>query len=895
MENMYGYALPMRHQNRGFRAVENFVKSGCVLHDASYLNRVAVVCSIDELCTLLSPFVDGETLEEVYNLPCKENEGQHRQSEKKKKNQIDAIHAHGPIGLPVAEFTTLMHGKDAFPSHCIGPMRIMIHFPSSSNKVELNEETGEQEEVPVFEFWLWIHPAISDQIEKLLKTEAESINCRTSSENICESPIKVFQLPKSGEGSVALFSIRGAFSSSCLLQACMSCPSSSSSSFSNEQDGTTRRESSGAGADSSGSIDEKKTRYSFMCSLLETMHKNPKKVLRDGYALEMNLSDPRQAALFNNTMTMTTKKKVAFKREAQLAACETRTSNAKRMQDTGAAGTAAFCWPPGLPPSYAADSTCPFFSALWELCGASSGRSSVVSSKHFFNKDHVINERKHKERQDAFSAAFMNRSGSSSSDRATDASSELEVSTIPILFIRRESEAVKYKMQPKRLSGWDIIIPQQWATVVWHALVFSGCDVIGVEEFDHACRDSGISSFPRDFPDSAAGKEYWQQRGEKDLALQMKRPPAKRHCVPTLASLLQAVQQIHERSRRPSPSPVVGEESDDKDEEQGASFVVVRGEHFIHAFRPPTASTWEGATSFPIRPKIDLFAPSCPSTTEGNSLQHTRTVPVPEMISGGDSKEYFVERLPPLPQLTLLRVSIVPTARGCPHDLAEVLLPLPADYARWCGQRSARRVRLLQQKALKAHESTLARQRNQRRKEAQEAHYNSKADKKKGNAISENRSTSSSLQYADQLEKEKQLSTQLLDEDKLSVLKEAAWANTLAAGSGVDALSEWQGVNIDELMSHEEAGELRNLSKEVSERKIRTEYGGRTVIGFVTSGQKKNMNNTGPVLALCSAAELNGAFAAHFGQHETEPHAHLLVLYRNPLSGWLRPALVEIL
>lgn len=62
------------------------------------------------------------------------------------------------------------------------------------------------------------------------------------------------------------------------------------------------------------------------------------------------------------------------------------------------------------------------------------------------------------------------------------------------------------------LSGWDVVIPSVWSNAVWKAFQFAGAVAIGLEEAEVMSLESGVASFPRDFPDSSAGIKYWEDK-----------------------------------------------------------------------------------------------------------------------------------------------------------------------------------------------------------------------------------------------------------------------------------------------------------------------------------------------------------------------------------------------
>jgi hypothetical protein len=94
----------------------------------------------------------------------------------------------------------------------------------------------------------------------------------------------------------------------------------------------------------------------------------------------------------------------------------------------------------------------------------------------------------------------------------------------------------------------------------------------------------------------------------------------------------------------------------------------------------------------------------------------------------------------------------------------------------------------------------------------------------------------------------------------------------------------------------------KKAKKAAASSKVRTSFvdfeigrgEGRAVIGTVTSGQQEHLNNTHFAVGLCNVNALNELFRRSYGRH-AHPQAHLLVLFRNAQSDWLRPAVLQII
>ena len=68
----------------------------------------------------------------------------------------------------------------------------------------------------------------------------------------------------------------------------------------------------------------------------------------------------------------------------------------------------------------------------------------------------------------------------------------------------------------------------------------------------------------------------------------------------------------------------------------------------------------------------------------------------------------------------------------------------------------------------------------------------------------------------------------------------------------------------------------------------------RHIIGTITTGQKEHLNNTHYAVGICHVNLLNKVFSQSYGRY-CHPQAHNMILYRNPRSDRLLPAVVVII
>ena len=73
--------------------------------------------------------------------------------------------------------------------------------------------------------------------------------------------------------------------------------------------------------------------------------------------------------------------------------------------------------------------------------------------------------------------------------------------------------------QGSGVCGWDMVVPRQWALVLWVALVKCGCRALALRENQAVERERGQLCFPQDFPDT----ECFEAWAQTTLSLQQQR------------------------------------------------------------------------------------------------------------------------------------------------------------------------------------------------------------------------------------------------------------------------------------------------------------------------------------------------------------------------------------
>ncbi len=61
-------------------------------------------------------------------------------------------------------------------------------------------------------------------------------------------------------------------------------------------------------------------------------------------------------------------------------------------------------------------------------------------------------------------------------------------------------------------GGWDVILPEGWARPFWGALVFAGGRASALNDIERLHLELDEPSFPQDFPNTPAGRNYWNAK-----------------------------------------------------------------------------------------------------------------------------------------------------------------------------------------------------------------------------------------------------------------------------------------------------------------------------------------------------------------------------------------------
>lgn len=230
----------------------------------------------------------------------------------------------------------------------------------------------------------------------------------------------------------------------------------------------------------------------------------------------------------------------------------------------------------------------------------------------------------------------------------------------------------------QQLSGWDIVLPIGGvARNVWTALILAGARAVGQEEgVEKLALERQERAFPRDFPDTFAGQEYWQLMEEQEHEVVNRLPKNKRqfrnHFEKKVANVFgdSTGSDLHsainwnslpfeqdEDIHNDNESNSCGSSDDDVYKEEGQKdhpsrfpdLVVVRGGDYVNAFLPQCVDDEDltDVVKFQFKSGVELCYPL--------SLSH-------------------------VPYNTLVTVLLKPTSRGIPNTGATIYAASADDY-----------------------------------------------------------------------------------------------------------------------------------------------------------------------------------------------------------------------
>jgi len=614
MSREFGPPMAAYHRSRGItRKLSDALATRAVVHDSSYLKPIELRGAAAALASLLHQVTDpaGEFLNTR-----EESEGEEGEScDSKSDKESDAA---DDESKSMREVHAMLYRRGAFPAACIGPCVVSL-IPTASQ----GRGRGRAANKCV---WLWLHPSIYAPVFSELKAAAAAVaeeeeqwgrdnmdaGNRGSSDSGSDSSGKDVATNRAKQrvsvehviDPPARFSVRGTHALQVVQQLLQ--PNADTAGKAN------------AGSDSVGE---------FYMELQGVSPRAVKSLWRDGYSLAFDAK---------GLLSMSG-------RTAATAAVPEKRKKGKKK---------ALSWPdPAVQHSH----------LRW---------LSDVSTRLQTNKTAVteqdINSHRSRQRHSLFSisdestafadAGSGDHSALTSSPQLAEKANEVRVPPIPVVVIKcNESSAMaKYfvpaMLQKKHtLAGFDILLPRCHAKRVWSDVQLQTqvigeveskslaiCEegeskgkgkrqaailAVGYREMDFLRLQAGIPSFPRDYPETNAGSEYWIRQLETREDSESRVTRRKKQSIV---------------SWKIPNWDLMRNSGDDSNSTGLHEFVVARNSRYSDSFRRPAPAEADGLQALPALPKM----------------------PFPTCVS----------------------VLIVPVARGVPVDGAKIMLPTVEDY-----------------------------------------------------------------------------------------------------------------------------------------------------------------------------------------------------------------------
>ena len=97
-----------------------------------------------------------------------------------------------------------------------------------------------------------------------------------------------------------------------------------------------------------------------------------------------------------------------------------------------------------------------------------------------------------------------------------------KIQSIPIMIIQQHSPRLDLA------SGIDVVVPSGWGMSFWMAFLLGGATPAALSAMEQLNVESETLTFPRDYPDTKAGKEWAVRKRDEEVKKYFLLPPAKR-------------------------------------------------------------------------------------------------------------------------------------------------------------------------------------------------------------------------------------------------------------------------------------------------------------------------------------------------------------------------------
>ena len=104
-----------------------------------------------------------------------------------------------------------------------------------------------------------------------------------------------------------------------------------------------------------------------------------------------------------------------------------------------------------------------------------------------------------------------------------------ETCHVPVMLIKRSYPSKPHPLIKHTFTGWDIVLPRNWAMAFWISLIYQGCRPCGLQELVNCCNIECLEpNFPSEYPDTLAGQGAGKDERTNREERYARYPPDKR-------------------------------------------------------------------------------------------------------------------------------------------------------------------------------------------------------------------------------------------------------------------------------------------------------------------------------------------------------------------------------
>nr|CAB3265043.1 ribonucleases P/MRP protein subunit POP1 [Phallusia mammillata] len=231
-------------------------------------------------------------------------------------------------------------------------------------------------------------------------------------------------------------------------------------------------------------------------------------------------------------------------------------------------------------------------------------------------------------------------------------------------------------------SGWDLILPKKWGTAFWIPFVYHRARAGGIRESEHSHLECKTPFFPRDFPDTGAGRKWWEAEMETNLKRHYSKPPAKRVNFSVMATpfpfspdwdhIFLPLDGERESSLNVGSSPPLKQPVESKSE-----LVLTENQNFATSFSTVTRKRSATSSDHDVIPSKKSKDSDITAMAVLRNKEKVATLR--RLLSAGDFAS-AISLLESLTPPTLVCVQISPINRGTPSARAMLCAPSSDDF-----------------------------------------------------------------------------------------------------------------------------------------------------------------------------------------------------------------------